>query len=254
VRVGELKSTNMAIISVNGLNRKGKTANATYLAVKTYKKHNSIIRKLIERRIHNQNTIFSNYPILLDRKKKVYSHAIDPRQLTMRYKLPSGSVIIIDEIQRYWDSTEHDKVPKGLKTLFQHHAHGDILKIIVISQDPGRIPITIRQLCESYTKHRFFIKIPLIPLFVSYATEYYREVDYGAYHHASKEARNYDYKNILKLIYSPNVKGRYDSKYFRVMFESLDMIPLYEFTSLKLDHDTAKRIGIRITVPEADKG
>lgn len=238
----------MALYIYSGIPKTGKTATTTYQAVKHYRKDNSLLMKLFERRTHNVNRVFSNYPILLDKKKKVFAIRTNPNMLCMKYRFPHGSIIILDEFQRYFDSREFKDFPKPLGTFLQHHRHGSIKDIIFTSQHPRRIDNKGRDLSEIFVKHRIFIKIPFIPVFVSYSTEYYEFEDYGKYNHLKNEMKTYDYKNHFRIIYAGNIVGRYDSKYFRVIFDELDPVPEVPFTGLQLTKEEIYSVGITVPV------
>lgn len=146
---------------VAGLPGSGKGLLSTLKAVRFH--HSAFGKKLLKAAnaglsADNQlkTLVFSNYPILLDEKKQVYSNYISFENLTTDpnkcFYLPQGAYIIIDEAQKYYDSREFSKFPKKIGTFLQHHRHGGIYRVIVISQDPGRLDTKVRNLCETYTR------------------------------------------------------------------------------------------------------
>jgi hypothetical protein len=224
----------MAITLFAGIPGKGKTAYATYDAVKKYKKDNWLLVKLLQKRKEDINLIYSNYPILLDKRKNVYSHQVRFKDLNMNNQFPSGSMIVLDEAQRYQDSRDFKNFPKNVGTFLQHHRHGSIQSIIFVSQHPRRLDNKIRDLSEVFRKYRIFIKIPLIPVIFTYYTNYYEFEDYGRYNHIDKEHRTYEYDNHFKLLWTWHTFSRYDSKYFRVIFDKLPMIVNELWTSKQI--------------------
>lgn len=231
----------MAITIYSGLPGKGKTALATLKAVKKYRRDNSIIRKVFKK--NGINRIYSNYPILLNMKKKVYSHPISLMDLQMTLRFPKGSLIIIDEVQRYYDSREFKTFPKNLGIFLQHHRHADIDDIILITQHPRRIDNKMRDLSEVYRKHRTFITIPFIPIGMALYTNYYEFDDYGKYHKVKKEAQTYDLDNHIRFFIKSNIFGHYNSKYYHVIFDALDPILNRFFTGTDLTADELNQIG-----------
>jgi zona occludens toxin (predicted ATPase) len=212
----------MAIKIYSGLPGKGKTASASHYAIKHYNKMNGLIRKI--KKMPKINNVYSNYPILLDAKNNVYSNLLDIRAMNMKFCFPKDSVLILDEVQRYYDSREFKTFPKDLGTFMQHHRHGDIKDIILITQHPRRIDNKMRDLAEVFVKYRIWFNIPLLPFIFVYYTNYYEHDDFGKYHHVKKEMQNYDYDNHFKFI-SKKVYKSYNSKYFNVIFRTLP--PMY---------------------------
>lgn len=240
----------MSIICLSGLPGTGKTASATHMAVKKYKQDNNIFKKLyykIKKKPYvYENLVYSNYPILLDEKTNTYSNIVQPMDLCLTYKFPKHSLIILDETQRYFDSREFKAFPKKLGVFFQHHRHGDIEDIVLVTQHPRRLDNKMRDLCEVFRKYRTFLKIPLIPLiFVSY-TDYYEFEDYGKYNHVKPEFRTYDYKNKYTFRLSTNIFEHYNSKYFHVIFDCLPLFNTNKFTGIDLSNEEIERIGVKV--------
>lgn len=268
----------MAILCYSGLPGKGKTAMLTHISVKHYKKSNGIIqnsirtiinatktttdiKKLSHRIIpwfkslpvcysyalHNPiNNVFTNYPVLLDVKKNIYSNVVNLDDLNMKYKFPKHSLIGIDEAQRYYDSREFKKFPKNLGTFLQHHRHADIDNIIFVTQHPRRLDNKMRDLCEVFRKYKIFFKIPFIPFIFAYYVNYYEFEDYGKYNHLKPEFRTYDYDNHFEFISSHKSFDRYMSKYFHVVFDVLPDIIKSRFTSKELQLDEINSIGVEV--------
>jgi zona occludens toxin (predicted ATPase) len=241
----------MAIYFYSGLPGTGKTASATFIAVKQYKSDNSLIKKLLEKRKENINLVYSNYPILLDLKRGVYSNSLKPGDLCMKYQFPHGSLLILDEFQRYYDSREFKTFPKDLGTFFQHHRHGSIKDIILISQHPRRVDNKGRDLSEIFRKHKIFLKIPFLPVIFCYYTNYYEFEDYGKYNHLKKEQKTYDYDNHMRLYWTFNIFNRYNSKYFAIIFEQLPEALKKPFTGKSLTIEQINDVGISTGKPKS---
>jgi len=239
----------MAVICYNGLPGKGKTANATRDAIKAYKSYKiktfilNCLRKK-QNREEIDNIIFSNYPILLDKKTERYSYVLDIRKMHMNYKFPKGSVLILDEAQRYNDSRDFKNFPKKLGIFFQHHRHGDIDKIILVTQHPRRLDNKMRDLCEVFRKFKIWFKLPLLPVVFIYYTDYYEFEDYGKYNHVPRERKIYDYRNGMKLIITWNLFTRFDTKYFKVVFKNLTNIPKKQFKNIAVQEEEMAELGM----------
>lgn len=258
----------MAIICYSGLPGTGKTASATHYAVKKYKRDNRKLVLLIRHFRNSEiqikdkfklkvlskyyldqykvNLLYSNYPILLDKKNRVFSNVVKPNDLTMIYQFPKRSSIIIDETQRYYDSREFKKFPKEIGVFFQHHRHADIIDIILVTQHPRRLDNKMRDLAEVFRKYRMFVKIPLLPLIFCTYTNYYEFEEYGKFNHVKKEMRSYDYDNHIRIMLTDKIFSRYESKYFKVIFEQLTNIVSRPFISKDLSFDDIKAIGIEM--------
>lgn len=250
----------MGVYTYSGLPGKGKTFNATLSAYKHYKSQNTYIeflryylplRKKIKYRIARKsfknnpiNKIYSNYPILLDKKRNIYSHPIQPSMMMLNYQFPKGSLIVLDEIQRYFDSRDFKEFPKKLGIFFQHHRHGSIDRIIVVSQSPSRIDTKMRLLSEVYRKYKVLIIPPFLPFGLMSYTDYYEYEDYGKSTLIDKKLRTYDAKHHITLFMKKNVIGRYDSKYFRVIFENLPDVPDKQFQNINLTINELSDVGL----------
>lgn len=223
-----------------GIPGSGKTLDTTRLALKHYKKDNRKIKKLLkyslkfnfkEYKTHKDycntfpygkiNTVYTNYPVLLDKKRKIYSNCISLWDLNNDYSFEPGCLIIIDEVQLYVDSDEYKdkevnkKLSKVAKFL-QAHRHFNVDDIILVSQHPSRIFKKARNICESYLKHSRIINLPLLPYSIMLGRYYYNQEDYGKYVPRSREERkkiSFDYKNFITIFNRKKVFNAYDSRY-----------------------------------------
>lgn len=179
----------MSVIIVNGTPGKGKTLNLTREAISQYRKDNSFLNR-ITRKIKGLparvNYIYSSYPILLDRRRKIYSHKVGIYDLTLYNRFPVNTSIYIMEIQLSYDSTEYSSFPDIIAAFLQAHRHAGIRNIYFDSQSMSRIIKKMRIIaCERWqilwTIHINKI-IPFIPLGItrykiSYDTEEERTTD-----------------------------------------------------------------------------
>ena len=225
------------ISSIHGLPGVGKNVYATYIAIKHYRKTNSLIARGI-RRIHHEpvwiNNVYSSYPILLDRKRKVFSRQVNPDDLRNQYSFLPNCIIIIDEIQSFYDSDEYKKFPKEIAVFNQFHRHFGIQDIYYISQHPSRVVKKLRNVTCQFRKIRFFFKFPIVPWGLMYYTNYYEFEDYGKWHHPSKEMKNYDCDNHFLIFNVKKVFKSYNSVYLHSLNDDKPLIntPKYKSTDL----------------------
>lgn len=81
----------MSVVIVNGTPGKGKTLNLTREAIRQYNKDNSLFKRTIRKINHKptiKNLIYSSYPILLDKKRNIYSNKVSIFDLTLDNKFP----------------------------------------------------------------------------------------------------------------------------------------------------------------------
>ncbi|MCI8445522.1 MAG: hypothetical protein HFG15_03695, partial [Bacilli bacterium] len=99
----------MSVISINGRPGMGKSVLATYMQLVHYKKENGLLRRVynkITKRPVIYNNVYSNFPILLDKKKQVYTRKFTLYDFEKLWRYPMDTQIVIDEIQAYYDSSE----------------------------------------------------------------------------------------------------------------------------------------------------
>ena len=233
------------ISSIHGLPGVGKNVYATYLALKHYKRTNSLIARGI-RRIHHEpvwiNNVYSSYPILLDKKKNVYSRQVNPDDLRNQYSFLPGALIIIDEIQSFYDSDEYKKFPKEIAVFNQFHRHFGIQDIYYISQHPSRVVKKLRNVTCQFRKIRFFFKFPIVPWGIMYYTNYYEFEDYGKWHHPSREMKNYDVDNHFVLFNVKKVFKSYNSVYLHSLNDDKPLINNPKYKSVDLTESEINRI------------
>lgn len=228
------------IVGIHGLPGTGKNVYATALAIKSYNKTNSFINRFI-RRIRHQplifNNIYSSYPILLDKKRNIYTHVVSPYNLTNEYSFLPHATIIIDEIQSFYDSDEFKEFPKAIAVFNQFHRHFNIDNIYYISQHPSRVVKKLRNVICEYRRINFFIKLPLLPFGFVYYTNYYEFEDYGKWNHPSKELKTYDVDNHFFFFNVKRVFNSYDSVYLHVLNDPKPLLFGSDYSSLDLSED-----------------
>lgn len=227
----------MSVISINGLPGKGKNVYATYLAKSHFNKTNSFFKRFIRKLLKKPvwiNNIYSSYPILLNKRKKIYSRVVTIYDLSINNKFLNDSLIIIDEVQAFYDSDDYKEFPRYISIFNQFHRHLGIKDIYYISQHPGRIVKKLRNVTCEYNKIRTFIVIPIIKLGFLYISKYYEEEDYGKWHHPKKEVKNYDVKNFFVIFLVSKVFKSYNSKYLKVLSENVPYLDHGCFKELSL--------------------
>lgn len=258
----------MALVSYCGVPGSGKTLDLTYEALKHYKKENSKFHRFIvwilarlgfkkykklfqfyklfpKEKINN---VYSNYPILLDKKNKIYSNYCNIWDLNNEYSFLPNSFIGIDEIQLYIDSEDYKdkdinaKIKKIAKFL-QAHRHYGIKTIVFVSQHPSRIFKKGRNICESYLKHKKIINIPIIPISIMRTVGYYELDYYGRYIPKDRETRKkleFDFYKKIKFFNRRKVYNAYSSRYLSKYNYDKPLIEKGKFESLSLSMEQLK--------------
>lgn len=255
------------LISYCGVPGSGKTLDATREALKHYKKENKPIKKFINYLFYKTginkdnflyyknfpknkiNSVYSNYPILLDKKNKIYSNYCNIWDLNNNYSFYPNSLIIIDEIQLYIDSEDYkdkniNQKIKRIAKFLQAHRHFGIDNIIFISQHPSRIFKKGRNICESYLKHKKVLNIPLIPISIIRTVGYYELDYYGRYIPKDRETRKkleFDYYKKIRFFNRKKVYKAYSSRYLSKYNYDKPLIDYGTFNKLLLDYEQLKK-------------
>lgn len=260
----------MSLRAFCGIPGSGKTLDCTDIAIKHYKKQNNRIKYYLSfilsklgsnkmkvnyeyyklfpyRRINN---VYTNYPVLLDKKRNIYSRTCSIWDLDNRYSFYPESLIIIDEVQIYVDSDEYKdkevnyKIGKIGKFL-QAHRHFGIKEIIFVSQHPSRIFKKGRNICESYLKHNKVINIPLIPYSIISGIGYYEQDFYGRFIPRDREERKklpFDYYKYFKIINRKVVYNSYDSRYLSNYNYNKPLINKGGYSDLKISFEILDKL------------
>ena len=233
------------ISCISGLPGMGKNVYATYLAKKHFNKENNLLKRFIRRVKHKElyiNNVYSTYPIILNKKKKIYSNMITLDDLDNTYKFKHNALIIIDEVQSFYDSDEFKKFPRRIAVFNQFHRHFGIKDIYYISQHPSRIVKKLRNVSCSFTKIRKFKIIPIIGLGLMYITNYYEFDDYGKWHHPPKEQKTYDVDNHFKFFFVKPIFKSYNSVYLKVLNEDKPLYDKGTFSTTYLTEEEVHKI------------
>ena len=224
----------MSVIAICGLPGTGKTLFATHVALKHYKKDNGIKNLFRKKSNRNHNVIFSNYPIML-KKKKVYSNQVSLFDMARYNQYEPNSDYIYDEFQMYFDSLDFKDFSKVLRTTFQTHRHLGINNIFLISQHPSRIVKQARVLvCEFYEIVKF-IKIPFFGIALFRYNIYYNADDYGKPVNVKKKDVPYRFKKKIRFFRYKKVFKAYDTKYMKKLVEDEDYLSKVQFNSLNME-------------------
>lgn len=230
----------MSVIGLHGIPGSGKTLTAVGgIALKIYKKDNILIKRIIRKFLKvptRINTIYTNFPILLDEKRKIYSNIITVDDCDNRYSLLPNATIIIDEAQAYYDSSMSVRdFPKKIATFYQFHRHFDIKDMYLISQHPRRLITYMRDVISEYQRIKKYLRIPIIHLGIIIARSVYEFDDYKFAFTRSKEVkRQYDIKLRLYFFNYKKAYKSYKSKYMSVF--NKDKPLLYRGTYSSLDY------------------
>ncbi len=211
----------MSVIGLHGIPGSGKTASAVAIAYRHYKKTNNLFKRFFRYLTKKDiiiNNVYSNFPILLDKRKKIYSNIVSIYDLDNSKRFQYDSIIIIDEIQAFFDSYRDFKnFPSSISTFFQFHRHFGIKDIYVISQHPRRIISYIRDVISEYHRIKWFKRFRLLGIgFVCYKVCYEFE-DY-----TEAFTRDKDRKKLLQIktkLYVFNIRKvfkLFKSKYLEV--------------------------------------
>lgn len=221
----------MSVIAICGLPGSGKTLFATYLQLKYYKKQNSFIKRFIRKIKHEDkffNTSFTNYPILLNKRRNQFSNIVGFYDLDSLDKFPVNIDLVFDEIQMYFDSLDYKQFPKNIRTFIQLHRHFAINNIYVLSQHPSRIVKQLRILvCEFYEVVKS-IRLPLGFMFLRYNI-YYNYEDFGKPVNVKKNEVVYRFKKRFKIFRYKKIYKSYDTCYMRRLQDDKMPYTIQEF-------------------------
>lgn len=212
------------VIAVCGKPGSGKTLFATYMIKKAFNKENSFFDRKLSKKPKFYNNVYSNYPVNLC--KNIYSNKVNLLDFEKFHKWKMDSVIVLDEIQAYFDSIEFKKIPKNISMNLQFHRHFGIDTIYFLSQDPSRIPKVFRVLAQEWYQIKYHFKIPLLGIAFFKYTIWNREEDYNMPSNLTRfERKNvaYDYKNKIKFFRYKKIYKSYDTKYLKSLVDNKDI-------------------------------
>lgn len=229
----------MSVIGLHGIPGCGKTLSASAICLKQFKKDNSLLKRFI-RYIKKEpiyvNKVYTNYPILLDKKHKIYSNVITIYDLDNRYSFLYDSIIVIDEVQAFFDShKDFRSFPEEIATFFQFHRHFGIKDIYLLSQHPRRIVTYLRDVISQYHRIKTFFKLPIIHIGLVCYKLCYEFEDYSASFTRDKEIKKLlQIKTKFYLFNYKKVFKSFDSRYLKVFNEDKILCPLGTYDSLKI--------------------
>lgn len=229
----------MSVISINGLPGKGKTLLSTHLAIKHFNNQNKFLPKLIRKLQRKEviyNSVYSNFPICLDKRKKIYSNRVSVYDLMNKNSFLPDSLIIIDEIQLFYDSDEYKTFPRIIANFNQAHRHFGIKDIIYISQHPSRVVKKLRNVVSEYYRIKTLCRIPIINVGFISARVTYEFEDYELSFTKDSELRKM--KDIKSKIFFVNFRKAfksYDTCYLRPLNADKPLLDHGKYNSIDLE-------------------
>ena len=232
----------MSVIGLHGIPGCGKTLSATSLALKYYKKQNTKLKHFIRylrKRDIIVNNIYSNYPILLNKRKKIYSNVVTIDDLDNRYSFKKDSIIILDEVQAFYDSYRDFKnFPASIGSFFQFHRHFGIKDIYILSQHPRRLITYIRDVICQYHRIKNFLKIPFFNLGIVCYKQCYEFEDFTDAFTRDKELKKkLEIKTRFYFFNYKKVYKAYDSTYLKALNIERPLCDLGNYSSLGISED-----------------
>lgn len=230
----------MSVIGLHGIPGSGKTVSSTSIALKHFKKENTLFKRFFRYMTKKEviiNNVYTNYPILLDKKNNIYSNIVSIYDLDNRFSFLPNSVIVIDEVQAFFDSHKDFKsFPTEIATFFQFHRHFGIKDIYLVSQHPRRIVTYLRDVISTYHRIKTFLRIPILHWGIICYKQCFEFEDYTAAFTKDKELKKllqvktkfylFNYKKVFKC---------FDSKYLHVFNDQKPLCALGNYTSFQLE-------------------
>lgn len=190
------------------------------------------------------NNVYSTFPILLDKKRQIYSNKIDLFDMDSNWSFLPNALIIIDEVQLFVDSDEYkDKDKKKLISriakFLQAHRHFGIKQILYISQSPSRIFKKARNITIGYLK---LFKVLNCPFGISLMRGiiYYDFEYYGRYIPKDKDERKklpFEYKKVNIWFIRNLAYKSYDSRYLSNYNYGKPLLNRGTWSTMKVDYD-----------------
>lgn len=234
----------MALQCNVGLPGLGKTEYLTYMALKHYKKMNSFLRRKIRVILKKEefiNNIYSDYPICLDLKRKVFSNIASVNDLDNSYSFPKHSFLAFDEPQIKHDSQDWQEFPRASGMFMQLHRHFGIDNVCFATQHPNRLVVYEKNIMSCYNRIFNSFKIPFTPFKLLVIRNCFELTDYEYIASRDKDVkRQHDIKRHFKIINAKEVHKHYDDKYMSVLNEEKPLLNKGQYTSLKLTKEQVK--------------
>ena len=261
----------MEILCYSGIPGSGKTLDATYDALRHYRRENGSFRRnltyicsLLPGRLgkkardrrdyyrlfpHNRiNNVYSNYPILLDKKRQIYSNKWTILDFNNDYSFYPNALFICDEIQLLIDSDEYDdKIQKEkikfIAKFMQAARHFGCDKIILCTQHPSRLFKKARNVASAYVQHKKMFVLPILNFGFIKTIYYYELEQYGKFIPFDREERKklpFEYKKKIKFMFFKKVFKAYDSRYLARYNYEKPLLNKGSYSSLKMTYDDIK--------------
>lgn len=257
----------MEILCNSGIPGSGKTLDSTYDAIKHFKKENNPIKKYsiyllsylpgkigenfkIKKAYYKIfpygliNNVYTNYPVLLDKKRKIYSQKISIFDFYGDNSFYPNALVIFDEIQLYLDSDDYkDKNLnyriKRIAKVLQSFRHFGGAGVIFNTQHPSRFFKKGRNVASAFVKHDKMFMIPILKVGFIKLTYYFTLEDYGKFVPKDREARKmlqFDFKKQIKFMNFRKLFKSYDSRYLSEYNYNRPLLNKGTWTSLKVEY------------------
>ena len=258
----------MEILCYSGIPGSGKTLHSTHDALKHFKRENNKLKKsfiLLFSKIPGKlgaaardkikyykcfpfckiNNVYSSYPILLDKKRKIYSNKWSIFAFNGKWSFYPNALFVDDEIQLKIDSDEYDdkdkkKLIAQIAKFCQAARHFGCNKIIFTTQHPSRLFKKMRNVASGFIQHKRMFIFPILSIGWIKTIRYYLLDDYGKHIPKDRKERNklpFEYKKKTVFMNFKKVFKSYDSRYLsKYNYDK----PLYNkgtYTSLKVDYN-----------------
>lgn len=232
----------VALFTNTGLPGIGKTEYSTMLALKHYKDTNNFIKKTVRYVMKKPlivNNIYSNYPILLDKKRNIYSNKVMVEDLNLEHRFLKGSFISIDEPQLEDDALDYEYFDRRKAMFMQLHRHFGIDSIVFTTQHPNRLIVFEKQIMAYFQRITRTIKIPFLPYKILFIRRCYELADYEAITTRDKNRRKEnDIETKFSIINIKKVHSSYNDKYFAPLNSKKPLLNKGTYNSLEMDEVT----------------
>lgn len=254
----------MEILIYSGIPGSGKTLDATYEALKHFKKENNRLKyfiyytfsklgfKAAKDKINYYNSfphgkinnIYSSYPILLDKKNNIYSNKYSIFDFNNKWSFYPNALFIDDEIQLKIDSDEYkdrdkNKIISHIAKFMQSARHFGCAGIILCTQHPSRAFKKCRNVASGFVQHKSMFVIPILKVGFIKTIKYFVLEDYGKYIPKSREERKklpFEYKKKIKFMNFRKVFEAYDSRYLSKYNYSKPLLNRGVYNSMKVEY------------------
>lgn len=257
----------MEILCFSGIPGSGKTLDSTYESLRHYRRQNRALKRyfayafaLIPGRLgknarmkrdyirsfpYNRiNNVYSTYPILLDKKRQIYSLKWSIWDFDNKHSFLPDALFVNDEIQLYVDSDEYDdKIKKKyisyVAKFMQSARHFGCSGIILCTQHPSRLFKKARNVASGFVQHKKMFVLPIFKIGFIKTIQYFILEDYGKFIPKSREERKklpFEYKKKIKFMNFNKIFNSYDSRYLAQYNYEKPLYPSLPYKSLKMEY------------------